>query len=274
MKDYKADLGLQLYTLRELLTENLTATLQEVVKAGYTHVETMDTRQLAALKPICDDLGLGIKSSFYNWAAVTGRWELQAGQQPNAIHPQPLEEMIEVAQKLGITELVFGYMLPEERATIDDYELRAEQLNRAGELVKSAGIQHCYHHHSFEFAPLGPKGKRGWDVLLAELDAEITKFEIDVFWASIAGENPVDLIRSLGSSLHLLHLKDIKAGTEIEFDEHNVPADAFLEVGEGILDFKAILEAAQQASVAYCIVEQDQSLDPIASIRKSRKFLS
>ena len=288
MLEPRDDLGLQLYTVRHLLAADPSATLRAIRDAGYQHVELMDVEQLAALKPICDALELGIRSSFYHWTLLTGNQAAAEAAAPGTAPKKSLEESIDLAAAAGLTDLVFGYMLPFERSTADDYKLRAEQINRAGEHIQAAGMQQLYHHHSFEFKPLGvaagqhsnvierPDGGmlRGWDVLQAELDSSLTQFEVDVFWASLGGEDSVNLIEGLRDRVRVLHLKDVKAGTGIEYDERAVIPEAFRPVGEGRLDFGAILKAARAAGVAYCIVEQDESLDPLGDIRRSRTNLS
>lgn len=280
MLEPRDDLGLQLYTVRDLLTADPKATLRAIRDAGYQHVELMDVEQLPTLGPICDDLGLAIRSSFYHWTLLTGNQALLDGPGPTL----SFEATVDLAAAAGLTELVFGYMLPPERATADDYKLRVEQLNRAGERIRAAGMNQLYHHHSFEFRPLSsgvvrhhsevvarpPDGAScGWDILVHGLEPALTQFEVDVFWAQVGGRDPVDLIERLHGRVRVLHLKDVTAGTAVEYDEGQVLAKAFQPVGEGTLDFGAILAAARDAGVAYCIVEQDQSADPLVDLRLS-----
>ncbi len=271
--DYCADLGLQLYTVREQLTREPRATLEAIAGLGYAQVESLDTEMLPLIKPICNDLGLGLRSTFYNWTAVTGNQAMLDALMPGMAPKQSFEEMIDAAAEAGISEMIFGYLLPPERSSIEDYKLRCEQINRAGEQIRAAGMRQVYHHHNFEFDPIGPEGERGWDVLLAELDAGLTDFELDVFWLAIAGQNPVDMIKSLKGRVRLLHLKDMAAATPIGFDNMQVDPAAFRSVGSGSLDFRAILEAAVSVEVKACIVEQDWSDDPMMSIRESFMYL-
>ncbi len=270
MLEPRDDLGLQLYTVRDLLAADPVGTLAAVKDAGYQHVELMDVEQLPRLGPICADLGLGVRGSFYHWTLLTGN-------QARLETPAPtlsFEATVDLAAAHGLTDLVFGYMLPADRGTAEDYRRRAEQLNRAGERIRAAGMRQLYHHHSFEFGPLDAAGLRGWDLLRDRLDPGLTDFEIDVCWAKLGGEDPAALIERLVGRVRVLHLKDVKAGTPVEYDEHAVLPEAFRPVGEGSLDFGAILGAARAAGVAYCIVEQDHSFEPLADLRRSRVNLS
>ncbi len=267
-RDYTEQLGLQIWTVRDQLAEDPRATLAAIAADGYQHVELMSTEQLATLKPICDELGLGIRSSHYNWRAVTGVAD------PNGGPAGPtLDKIIEDANAAGVTDVVLAYLTPAERTTLDDYRLRADQMNAAAEKIRAAGLKHAYHNHAFEFEPIDDAGTSGWDILVERLDGDLTPFEIDVFWAALAGRDPAELIEGNKKRAHLLHLKDLKSGVPQQYDESAVPNDAFQEVGDGTLDFEAILSAAREAGVAYCMVEQDQSPDPLASIAVSHRYL-
>ena len=124
---------------------------------------------------------------------------------------------------------------------------------------------------SFEFATL-PDGRRALDVMLAAADPELVKLELDVFWVSVAGGDPVALIKQFSGRIPLMHLKDKMKGAPQSYTEM-VPPQTFVEVGSGAIDFPAVLKAAGDARVEHYFVEQDQSPDPIASLRKSFEYL-
>lgn len=266
LASYADTIGLQLWTVRDLLAEDAKATLSALKSVGYQQVEMMDTNQLQALKPLCDDLGLAVNSSFISWSAVTGRWDLRPD-----MSPITLDEIIERGKKAGLSHLVFGYMFPQERSTIDDYKKIADQLNAAGEKVQSAGMQLCYHNHSFEFKPT--EGQVPFEVLIERFDKKLVQFELDVFWSKIGGLDSVALFKRIAERTRLLHLKDKKASVPTIYDETKVPVDAFQPLGRGEVDLKTIIELAAQAGVDYCFVEQDQSPDPLADVAVSRQWV-
>jgi len=165
---------------------------------------------------------------------------------------------------------VIPYLQAEARQTLDDYKKLAANFNKAAGMAKDAGIQLSYHNHAFEFEPQ-EGGKTGYDVFVEDFD-EAMKFEVDVFWVKVGGVEPTDLIKKLTGRVSQLHLKDLKAGLKLpEFG--SVPNDAFQALGQGIIPMEPILAAAKGAGVVYCHVEQDQSPDPIASIRESMTYL-
>lgn len=260
---YKDTMGLQLYTVRNQLKEDLPGTLRAVADAGYYQVELMRTLDAEADMKAARNAGLKVTSAFLDWRAMVT---------PDAKGVPTFDSILEAATNLGLSYLVFGYVAKGHRETADQFKQIAERANRAGDKCKAAGVQLCYHNHAFEFGAL-PGGKTGWDVFVEEFDPKLVPFELDVFWAAIGGKDPVKTIRTLKGRIVQLHLKDLKAGVGTMHDEGKVPKDAFQEVGDGIVDWKAVLTAAEETGVAQCHVEQDQSPDPVASIAQSMRYL-
>ncbi len=267
---YVDQMGIQLYTVRNQMAEDPLATLKAIKEAGYAQIEGGDPATYAEMSPMLDDLGLASYSTFFPWPYLTGRWDLvkSEGMEPTE---KDFAGVVETAQKLGMKYLVFGYMRKEERQTLDDYHKIAEALNKAGEQCNAAGIKLCYHNHAFEFEPMD--GKVPYDVLIDETDADKLHFELDVFWSSLAGHEPLPLMEKLGERMTLLHLKNKKEGTPLIYDEGQVPVDAFQELNDGVIDIQDILVLADKLGVSQCFVEQDQSPDPLQSIAQSFNYL-
>jgi len=98
------------------------------------------------------------------------------------------------------------------------------------------------------------------------------RLEIDIFWVSVAGNDPVEFITKLGKRVMLVHLKDKAKETPVQFNE-NVDKTAFKEVGNGVVDIPGVIKAAQAIGVEHFFVEQDQSPDPLASLKQSFDYL-
>lgn len=262
-ESYLPTMGLQLYTLRNQMAAAPSATLAKVKQAGYYQVELMDVADADVLVPLAAEHGLKVTSAFMNWA-ILGMSE------PKDV--PSIRATIDKAAKHGLKYLVFGYVGKGHRETADHYRQMADRSNKAGELAKQAGIQLCYHHHSFEFEKLAD-GTVGFDLFVDRFDRELMKFEIDVFWLAIGGRNPVTTLQALKGRVSQVHLKDLLMGTAIILDEGKVPKEAFKEVGAGSIDMKAVLEICKKTGVPQCHVEQDQSPDPLASIASSISYL-
>jgi sugar phosphate isomerase/epimerase len=262
---YPPALGVQLYTVRTKLGPNAEATLKTIADIGYTEIETT-ADALPTVAPLMKTYGLSAPSGHFDYGAIAG--------------PMPTDaftKSVARAAELGMKYYVIAYLLANQRKTLDDYKQIADRMNAAAQQVKAAGLQFCYHHHSFEFDPLPAEGgakQRGWDVFMSRLDKSLVGFEVDVFWLATAGLDPAATIRDLGSRVKMLHLKDRAKDAPQTFNEGQVPAGAFKEVGNGSLDFAGILKAAKEVSVDRFFVEQDQTPgDPTASLRQSFQFL-
>ena len=258
---YRAAIGLQLYTLRNEIKKDVGATLKAVADAGYKQGEMYGFPNCDEMVKAARDAGLGLHSSHFEWDSVVA---------PKDEGLSDFQRILGKAKATGLTHLVIPYLHDHQRKTLDDYKRIAANANRAAALAKAAGIQLAYHNHAFEFQPR-EGGGTGYEVFIAEF-APAMKFEIDVFWVKAGGVDPVGLIRRLKGRVSQLHLKDLKDGLTLPA-YGGLPNDAFQELGDGIIPMEPILEAGREAGVEICHVEQDQSPDPLASIRQSMAYL-
>ena len=261
-----AKLGVQLYTVRDQL-KDLDATLAAIKAAGFDEVETL-RNVLPTMPPLLKKHGLAAPSGHFDAALVTDVAESWKKMLPAGY---TLDKAFDEAKAAGINHFVVAYLGADDRKSIDDYKRHADRMNEAGKRCKAAGLQFCYHHHSFEFVKYG--SETGWDVLLARTDKDLVALEIDVFWLAAAGLDPVKTIRELGPRVKLVHLKDRAAGPP-ELDENKVQKTAFKELGAGSIDMPAVLRACKDVGVAHYFVEQDQTPgDPLASLKQSVAYL-
>jgi sugar phosphate isomerase/epimerase len=131
----------------------------------------------------------------------------------------------------------------------------AEVLNGFGEACAAQGIRLAYHNHDFEFAPIG--GVVPYDVLLERCDADLVKFEMDLFWAAKAGADTPAYFRAWPGRFPMCHVKDMTAAGEM------------VAVGDGRIDFAALFDAGATGGLEHYFVEHDNPEDPLASIRRS-----
>ncbi len=261
---YRANIGIQLYTLRNQIKADLKGAIKAVADAGYKQVEPYGFPDQNRIDIITasKDAGLVVNSSHFNWDSVVN---------PEDKGVAPFESILEKAKTHGLTHLVVPYLADRNRKTLDDYKKVAENCNKGAELAKAAGIQLAYHNHSFEFAAKGDDGECGYDILMKEFSPDM-KFEVDVFWIQAGGHDPAEMIKKLKGRVSQLHLKDLKKDQKLPVYE-GIPQDAFEELGDGKIPMEPILAAAAEAGVDHCHVEQDHSPDPIASIQKSAAYL-
>ena len=251
--------GLQLYTVRTVINAKTVDVIKAVEEAGYKEIEAVwaNLDQIVAalkqtsLKPVSVHLDSKIVSS---------------GSEEEIAHA------VETCHHHGFSYAVHPYVPPAERGGNEAMKILAGKLNRAGEKFRAAGISLCYHNHAFEFDPSA--GATPFQTLLDGTDKKLVGIEMDAFWVSVAGHDPVEMLGKLSGRVPLMHLKDKAQGTPVQFNE-TVPRTAFKEIGNGVLDWAKILKAAHAAGVKHYFVEQDQTPgDPVESIKESAAYLA
>lgn len=239
-------IGLQLYTVRDLLKSDFEGTLGKVARLGYREVEFAgilgpDFRRTSEL---LRSLGLAAPSLHLDYIDLRDK----------------TGSSFDIAHSLGSRFVVCPWLDPPERQTIDDWKRICDDLNRIGELASRSGLTLAYHNHDFEFLHLAG-GKQPYDFLLSRTDERVVKFELDVYWATRGGRNAADVLKAHPSRFHLVHLKDMaKDGSTTE-------------LGHGTIDLAGIFAAMSASSVQHAFVEQDVSADPLRSIETSIAFL-
>ncbi|WP_242923222.1 sugar phosphate isomerase/epimerase family protein [Pontibacter liquoris] len=259
----KLAVGLQLYTVRELMDQDVRGTLQKIATIGYKNLESaagksghyygMKPREFAAM---AEDMGMKLRSSHV----------LPGNQLPQEAPLPPefltlnngLQQLVDMAAESGQDYLTCAFMFPSERKSIDQYKRAIELFNRAGEACKKAGLKFAYHNHDFEFETL--EGQHPYDLILAETDKDLVGMELDLYWATKSGNDPVALFEQHPGRFPMWHVKDMD----------NTDKKFFTEVGNGTIDFKRIFDKADVAGMKYYFVEQDQTPgNPLISITTS-----
>jgi sugar phosphate isomerase/epimerase len=260
---YLDQIGLQLWTVRKQMEQDVPKTLKAVAEAGYKQVELMDVSSGVEIAQQAKAVGLDVKSGFINWQSVC---------KPDEKGVPSIDDIIAIGKEIGLEHLVFGYIGKGSRETVDQMKSNAKNANELGKKAADAGLQVCYHNHSFEFEKIDGD-TTGFDVLMEEFDNDLVKFELDVFWTKVGGWDPMETMKKLDGRITQVHLKDPKEGTGVIYDEGKVPAEAFQECGDGTIDMGEVMKLAGEIGAIYCHVEQDQSPDPIASIGQSIEHL-
>jgi sugar phosphate isomerase/epimerase len=247
-------LGVQLYTVRKVAKHNLPSVLEAIRKVGYTEVETywnIYSHPAAELRRMINDHGLNVPSGHFNYDG--------------------LEAKIDYAKALGV-EYVICPMLPESmRIALDDYKRAADQFNVWGEKIHRAGMQFGFHTHNYEFHRFGET--TGFETMMKHSDPKLVCIEMDCYWITQAGGDPVQMFEQYGSRIQLVHLKDRKTGfptTQVL----NRKAEHFTEVGAGTIHWQEILTAAEKNGVKHFFVERDSGdLPAMESLRISYENL-
>lgn len=255
-KSLKA-IGVQLYTLRSVLPQKPLEILKELEQIGYREAEVIGA-SLEAIWPSLTQTALKPVSVHLDTALFTTKQE-------------QLPAALDDAKKRGIEYAVCPYIAPKDRGGVEVIQRLAETLNKAGEKCRQSGMKLCYHNHAFEFEPA--EGGTLLDVLMKNADAKLVSLELDIMWSTVAGVDPVSVLKKYKGRVALVHLKNVAAGIEKRYNE-GVPRTAFKEVGDGVIDIPAVLKASTATGVKHFFVEQDQTPgNPVDSVRKSFEYL-
>jgi sugar phosphate isomerase/epimerase len=254
---YGKPIGLQLYTVRDELQKDVPGTIEKVAAIGYKEVEIYDLYGMAPAQftKLLKDNGLTAVSGHYLLKDEQTQWEKKVAE----------------AKELGLKYMVHAILDPEERKSLEDYKRHAELWNKIAEQTHKAGMQFCYHNHDFEFQKFD--GITVYDYLFEQLDPHLVQFEMDCFWVTHAGQDPVALFKKHPGRFPQLHIKDLKAGIppSTEFDAR---MGLFAEVGKGIINWKRIFAAAPEGGMKHFYVEQDYcEVPPLESIKISYEYL-
>lgn len=258
------DIGIQIYTLRnEIEKDGLEVTMEKVAAKGYKWIEPFgyEGRKFLGKTPqefkkMLNDLGMSAPS-------VHSVTEVSSSGGKEAILDQ-MKTTAEDAIAIGSKYLVWAFLKPEDRTSMDDYKRHIETWNKFGEVCKEAGIQFAYHNHDFEFIEFD--GIKPYDVIMKETDADLVKFELDLYWIIKGGYDPVEYFKKDPGRFHLWHVKDMYPE-----DDHFAP------VGKGKIDFKKIFEARETSGMKYFFVEQDETregVSPFDTIEISWNYLN
>ena len=250
------EIGLELYSLRDEMSKSVPATLAHVKQFGFTDVEvaSFNGQNAEEYRKLLDANGLKA-------ASVVMQYDL---------FRNGTEAIIKDAKTLGAHYVIIPWIPHQKQFTADNAREAAGHFNKWGEELKQAGLQLGFHPHGYEFSPEGDGTV--FDVLATETKPDRFIFELDVFWAYHAGQDPVKFMEKYGSRWELIHLKDMKKGTKTGVFTGQAPVETSVAVGSGMLDFPAIMKEAKKIGVKHYYIE-DEAPNAAEQLPETLKFL-
>lgn len=252
--------GIQLYTIRDAMVADVPGSLKKVSDLGYKYVELADYAggkfygyEPAEFKKLVNDLGMEAISSH---AAVESK----------GITLDDAKAMADAHAELGVKYCIQPWVNDEDR-TIETYKRMIADWNKVGQIMKDAGIQFGYHNHNFEFKEMDGLIPY-YDIFIPEMDADLITMELDLYWATKAGQDPVEMFNKYPGRFQLWHVKDMADQSAPFYD---VVKDDITSVGSGLIDFKRIFAAKDKAGMKNFFVEDDNQGggQPFAAIETS-----
>ena len=269
-KTLNLPLGLQLYSVRELLPKDYDGTLKEVGALGYREVESAGyfNQSAAEVKQAMEAAKLNLVSAHYSL---------------NDLHAQ-LDQILAFNKELGVGHIICSFpgfkdpsrlknISPRDRNnafTLEDWRWNAEQFNALGDKVDAAGMRFGYHNHTMEFHE--HDGVVPYVELLRLTDPSKVTMEMDCGWVVVGGGNPVEYLRKYPTRITMLHVKDFKAATGPASITNPPPAT---ELGRGTIDYRPIFaEAVKGGHVKHCFVEQEEfDVPPMESLKIDADYM-
>lgn len=253
---FKGPLGLQMYSLRFYSPSNALAKLDWVRDAGFKTIEGGPSRGLSP-------------EAFLKELESRGLKLVSTGSDYNRLKTNP-SAAVEQARQIGAKYVMCSW-IPHEKGKFSEKNAREaiEVFNAAGELFQKQGITFTYHCHGYEFQPFD--GGTLFDLIVKETKPQFVSFELDVFWAAQGGADPAKLLEKHGSRFKLMHVKDLRKGAAVNFSGGAPDADS-VAVGEGSINWAAVMKAAEKAGVEHYFIE-DEAVEATDQIPRSVKFL-
>lgn len=281
--------GIQFFSLPKLLEKDLQGTLAMLSKMGYKEVElygpyTFSTKAAqeswAAVTP-----ALGFKGSGY--FGDTGSEIKEMLKANNLTAPSMhtdldtlqtnMAQLAEAAHHTNTEYVVLPSIPDDKRKTLDDYKRMADAFNKIGEAAKKQDIKFAYHNHGYGLKEMN--GQIPLKLILDGTDASLVFLEMDLYWTTAGGADPVTLLETYKGRYHLMHVKDMSK--KVQFSGDGGDARQWIELfpymttaGNGVLDLKTIISKAKETGVKHFIVEQDMVTNPETALKKSYDYLS
>ncbi len=239
-------IGVQLYTVRNLMEHDFEGTLAHVAQIGYTEVEFAGyfNHTPEQVRDILHRHHLRSPSAHVPIEAIDSGWQ----------------GVLDAAKTIGHEYVTVAWTPQERRRTLDDWRHIGDLYNGAARQAHAAGLGFAYHNHSYEFEPM--EGRLPYDVLLESTDPDLVKLEMDLYWITNGGQDPLTYFARYPGRIPMVHVKD-------QTRDHKMA-----DVGAGSIDWRRIFAQREQAGIKHYFVEHDEPVNPLASIANSYRYLS
>lgn len=247
------EIGLQLYTVRDVLPKDPKGVLKQVAAMGYKQIESFEDKmgmfwgmKNTEFKKYMDELGMKIISSHCDI-------------------DKDFERKVDEAAEIEMKYLIDPWIGPQK--SIDVFKKATDTFNEKGLLCKKAGLRFGYHNHAYPFVPVD--GQKPLDVMIQNTDPSLVDFEMDIYWVVTAREDPIKWFEKYPNRFRLCHIKDRKK---------NIPLsnqDASCVAGQGDIDFQKILKVGKKNGLKYYFVEQERydGITSLEAAKENREYL-
>jgi len=250
------EIGVQLYSFRNQIPQDVPGTLTKIREMGIVELEGGSTYGMKTeeFKSLIDRLG-------FKMVSIGAEFDKLEKELPTVINE---------AKAFGAAYVVC-FWIPHngDEFTLENAQQGVRVFNAAGKILKENGIELCYHPHGFEFRPY-QKGTL-FDYMVKEINPAYANFEMDVFWVRHPGQDPVALLKKYPGRFKLMHLKDRKPGTEGNQNGH-ADVETNVVLGSGDVGIAGIMKVASKSGVRHFFIE-DESSRSMTQVPQSLAYL-
>lgn len=281
-------IGIQLFSLPKLLEKDFRSTIKMLARMGYKEVELYGPFPFSAdsvkesWKAITPALGFSGSGYFGHTPQEVKAILKEYGIEASSIHTDletlqtRMEQLGEAGDELGFKYAGLPAIPEEKRKTLDDYKIMADEFNKIGEQAKNVGLKFAYHNHGYGLKEMD--GQVPLNIILDQTDSRLVFFEMDIFWTTAGGADPLTYLEAYPNRYHLMHIKDMKEKVQFSGDGGN--QNEWIELfpymttaGNGVLDLKSIIAGGKKMGVKHFYVEQDMVDQPEIALKKSIDYL-
>jgi len=282
-------IGVGLFTIPKLLDQDFAGTMKLLAEIGYKEVEFFGPYPFSApeahtgWQPIADALGMK-QTGYYGLTpqearAVLDRYNLASPSMHSDLQTlrQRMPQLAEAAHILGQRYVVLPAIPETERPTLDDYKRIAAEFNQIGASAVKEGIRFAYHNHGYGLRELA--GQIPFQLILAQTDPALVDMQLDIYWNTAGGGDPVAYLRDYPGRFRLMHIKDMLQRFPVPEDMNNPSAwmglfQQISDAGNGVLDLPTIIAQGLQSGVQHFLVERDLAANPEQTLRNSYQYLA
>ena len=281
-------IGVQLFSLPKMLERDFRGGITMLSQMGYREVELYgpfpfsDPEAIARWNAVTPQLGFS-GSGYFGLTGSQVRAILDENQiKATSVHTdlvtmqKGMDRLGEAGRTVGFTYVGLPSIPDELRTNLDAYKRMADEFNRLGESAKSNDLRFAYHNHGYGLQEMD--GQIPLLLLLEGTDPNLVFFEMDIYWTTAGGMNPVELLKSHPGRYHLMHVKDMKEKRQFSGDGGD--ARQWIELfpfmttaGDGVMDLRSIVSQGQKSGVTHFFVEQDMVANPDVALKRSIDYL-
>ncbi len=280
--------GVQLFSIPKMLADNFRGGIAMLSQIGYKEVELFgpfafsDPEAIRRWSLVTPQLGFS-GSGFFGSTAPQVRAILDEN---HMTAPSTHTDLVTLQKNMGALgeaghTVGWTYVglpsIPDDlRRNLDDYKKMAEEFNRIGADAKRHGLKFAYHNHGYGLHEM--EGKIPLRLLLERTDPDLVFFEMDIYWTTAGGADPVELLTSYPGRYHLMHVKDMKEKKQFSGDggDSNQWIQLFpymTTAGDGVMNLRAIVEQGKKSGVKHFFVEQDMVANPDVALKRSFDYV-